>query len=398
MLFNENEYKNFCEAPFIGITIDPYGDINMCCNTLDRKQFAKAHITEVDDLEEFFKGKEYERLRKQMTAVGPEGIKNCEICWIAKQGGEAEIKNYWRRAEEVLFKPGKPLQLHFLEMTTSNICNQTCVMCNSYFSTKWKKLEHHFIKAGFEEERAAHPTMAYSEESTDKILKVLPDLKILQIKGGEPFADKNNLKILTKLAEVNPNCKVILVSNFQNIPKEWWPVLEELNNLQVGASVDGIEDTYNWIRGGDFDKVIQNIEEFNNKIHCLSGFSINMCISIYNLFNLRATQDYFKKFENKLFGELPQELIGVNFYNVVTRPEYLSPAIVPESNLLKCIHSQYTYSEQKTMVANNLIRIKQDPDSKALREKFKTHTNVMNNIRGFDIYDIEPRLKTIFDE
>ena len=104
-------------------------------------------------------------------------------------------------------------------MTTSNICNQTCVMCNSYFSTKWKKLEHHFIKAGFKEERYPHPTMAYSKESTDKILKVLPNLKILQIKGGEPFADKNNLKILTKLAEVNPNCKVILVSNFQKYTK-----------------------------------------------------------------------------------------------------------------------------------------------------------------------------------
>ena len=391
MSFDPNEYKNFCEAPFIGITIDPGGNIMACCNTFDKQQLANSHITEVDDLEEFFKGKQYERLRKQMTAVGPEGINNCKLCSNAKEGGEAEIKNYWRRAEQVFFKPGEPLKLHFLEMTTSNICNQTCVMCNSYFSTKWKKLEPHFIKSGLAEYRTVHPTMSYSEESTNKILKVLPNLKILMIKGGEPFADKNNLKILTRLAEVNPDCKVSLVSNFQHIPNEWWPVLEKLNNLEVGASVDGIEDTYNWIRGGDFNKVVQNIENYYERIESKrpritgNGFSICMCISIYNLYNLRATQDYFKKYKQ-------------SFSNVVERPEYLSPAIVPKHNLLKCINSQYSYPEQKTMVANNLINIKQDPHASYRREKFKIHTNVMNNIRGFDIYDIEPKLKTIFDE
>jgi len=375
MSFDPNEYKNFCEAPFIGITIDPGGNINACCNTLDRHQFAHSHITEVDDLEEFFKGKQYERLRKQMTAVGPEGINNCKLCSNAKEGGEAEIKNYWRRAEQVFFKPGEPLKLHFLEMTTSNICNQTCVMCNSYFSTKWKKLEPLF-------DRGVNPTFSMSDESIDKILDSLYNLKVLQIKGGEPFADKNNLKILTRLVEVNPDCKVILVSNFQHIPDEWWPVLMALNCLQVGASIDGTHEMFDWIRGGSFDKVTENIKEFNRLIDCKFGFSINMCISIYNLYNIKATQEYFKDY-------------SCNVYNVVQSPNYLSPAIVPKDKLQKIIQDEY--GDDKTAVSPNLLNVNHVIDQD-LVAKFYNHTKIMNMVRKFDVYDIEPRLKTIFDE
>ena len=89
-----------CEAPYLGITIDPAGNINMCCNTMDREQFG-TKITDIDNLEEFFQSKQYDKLRKQMSTVGMEGIKNCEVCWIVNQGLEAEITNYHRRAEYV---------------------------------------------------------------------------------------------------------------------------------------------------------------------------------------------------------------------------------------------------------------------------------------------------------
>lgn len=360
-----------CEAPYLGITIDQQGNINMCCNTMDREQFG-VKISDVDNLEKFFLGKQYNRLRKQMSTVGMEGIKNCEVCWIVNQGLEAEITNYHRRARQI--QP-RALKLQYLEMTTSNICNQTCVMCDSFFSTKWRKIEHHF-------NRGVNPTFAMSEKSVDKILDILPSLKILQIKGGEPFADKNNLKILTRLVEVNPDCRVILVSNFHHIPDEWWPVLMALKNLQVGASIDGTEETYDWIRGGSFSQTVDNIQEFNRLVNCPGGFSVNMCISIYNLYNIKATQEYFKDYT-------------CNVYNVVQSPMHLSPSIVSKDKLQKIIEDEY--GDDKTNVSPNLLNINYVID-KDLVDKFYNHTKTMNMIRGFDIYDIEPRLRTIFNE
>ena len=378
-----------CKAPYLGITIDPAGNINMCCNTMDREQFG-VKITDVDNLEKFFKGKSYDKLRNQMSTVGMEGIKNCEVCWVVNQGLEAEITNYDRRAEHVAqggipgfsapdpykkFSIEDPIKLTYLEMTTSNVCNQTCVMCDSFFSTKWKKLEHHF-------DRGVNPAFSMSDESVDKILDSLYNLKLLQIKGGEPFADKNNLKILTRLVEVNPDCRVILVSNFQHIPDEWWPVLMALNCLQVGASVDGTHEMFDWIRGGSFDKVTENINEFNRLIDCKFGFSVNMCISIYNLYNIKATQEYFKDYT-------------CNVYNVVTHPMHLSPSIIPKDKLQKIIEDEY--GDDKTNVSPNLLNVKHVIDQD-LVDKFHSHTKTMNMVRGFDIYDIEPRLRTIFNE
>ena len=361
-----------CEAPFLGITIDQAGNINMCCNTTDREQFG-VKISDVDNLEKFFLGKQYSRLRKQMSTVGMEGIKNCEVCWIVNQGGEAEILNYHRRARQI---GSRDLKLRYLEMTTSNICNQTCVMCDSYFSTKWRKIEHYFNR-----DQGA-PLFAMSEKSVDKILDILPNLKILQIKGGEPFADKNNLAILTRLIKVNPDCKVILLSNFHHIPDEWWSILIALKNLQVGASVDGTEKIYDWIRGGSFSQTVNNIQEFNRLVDCTGGFSINMCISIYNLYNVKATQEYFKNYT-------------CNVYNVVQSPMHLSPSIVPKNQLHKIIYGQY--GNDTGALSPNLLNANHVIDQD-LVDKFHFHTDTMNNIRGFDIYDIEPRLKNIFDE
>ena len=170
----------------------------------------------------------------------------------------------------------------------------------------------------------------------------------------------------------------------------------------MGASVDGTHEMFNWIRGGSFDKVTENIKEFNNLVDCKFGFSVNMCISIYNLYNIKATQEYFKDYT-------------CNVYNVVQSPTHLSPSIISRKKLQEIIKNDY--GDDVTNVSPNLlninyleeiensIRIKPSGEvlektnaSEMLRKKFISHTKTMNSVRGFDIYDVEPRLKTIFDE
>ena len=74
---------------------------------------------------------------------------------------------------------------------------------------------------------------------------------------------------------------------------------------------------------------------------------------------------------------------------------HLSPSIVPKNQLHKAIHSQYG-NDTRTL-SPNLLNANHVIDQN-LVDKFHFHTATMNKIRKFDIYDIEPRLKTIFDE
>lgn len=353
-----------CKAPFLGLTIDPAGWLSLCCATNNREYFS-TKITDVEDLNDFFLGEEYDHIRKQMKEEGIGSVSQCTFCRGSLSGKWTEVNNYNTKHYS------EPLKIRYLELTTSNTCNQTCVTCSSYFSSKWRKIEKHF-------NRTAFPSYYLTDASVDKIFKVLPDLKYLQIKGGEPFADKNNLRILKELAAVNPSCELIITSNFQNIPDEWYDALALLKNIKVGASIDGIYETYDWIRGGNFDQTVANIEKFY-KITNIPVI-INTCISLYNISVLDEIYNYFKDKEY---------VDHILFNNLVEHPRHLSVKLMKKSKIIELAPA----SDKKFNNIRSVEPLTQEP---VFIKGFFQHTEAMNKIRGFNIFDIQPELYDIF--
>ena len=74
-----------CKAPFLGLTIDPSGWLTLCCATNNRQYF-KTRVQDVEDLNDFFLGEEYEHLRKQMKSDGLGSISQCVGCWGSMNG------------------------------------------------------------------------------------------------------------------------------------------------------------------------------------------------------------------------------------------------------------------------------------------------------------------------
>jgi MoaA/NifB/PqqE/SkfB family radical SAM enzyme len=353
-----------CKAPFLGLTIDPAGWLSLCCATNNRKYFS-TQITDIEDLNDFFLGEEYSHIREQMKDEGLGSVSQCVNCRGSLSGKWTEADNYNLKHYE------QPLKIRYLELTTSNTCNQTCVTCNSYFSSKWRKIEEQF-------NRQAFPSYHLKDDSVEKICKVLPDLKYLQIKGGEPFADKNNLKILRELAAVNPSCELIITSNFQNIPDEWYEALFLLKNIKVGASIDGVGKTYDWIRGGNFDDTVANMKKFYD----ITGIPliVNICVSLYNISVLNEIYDYFKD------ADYVDHIIS---NNMVVQPEYLAIDLMKKSKILELVGDK----DDKFSNIRSVVTI--DPKEYLIKQFFR-HTETMNKIRGFNIFDIQPELYHIF--
>lgn len=354
-----------CKAPFLGITIDPSGWIQLCCATNDRRYFNKK-ITDIDNLNDFFLSSSYDKIREDMRSSGLESIEQCSHCWGSLSGEWTEADNYNTK------EYSEPLKIRYLEVTTSNVCNQTCVTCSSYFSSKWRKIEKHFG-------REISPSFYLSDDSIDKILAVLPDLHYLQIKGGEPFADKNNLKILKELANVNPKCRLIITSNFQNIPEEWYETLALLKNIQAGASVDGIYETYDWIRGGRFQDTLETMERFYEVTG--SPIVINVCVSIYNIFTLLDIKRFFE--DKNYIG-------SVIFNNIVNYPEHLSIRMLKKSDIISAVGFQDDSFRNIRLVEGSTFF------DDELINNFMSHTNTMNMIRGSNIFTLQPQLADIF--
>jgi MoaA/NifB/PqqE/SkfB family radical SAM enzyme len=240
------------------------------------------------------------------------------------------------------------------------------------------------------------------DSSIQQIIDVLPGLEHLIIKGGEPFADENNLKILKELNKVNSTCAVKIISNCSNITDNMLEVLKERaemkNPVKIIASIDGINDLYYWIRSTDFNATLETL----NKIYTATKhpININITISLYNIYNII---EIFEFFYDKPYVHL------VVAADAVQWPRYASPSMLQteeieqiKTNILNRIAGQTNYGDMfhgmntKWWNINNLKSYKVIDDG--IYDEYYPQVakwiDKMNKIRGTNLYDIVPQLKS----
>lgn len=343
---------SICKAPFVGMTIDPQGQIELCCNNRGTGKTFGTNIENVDDLEEFFKSQSYQAIRNFIEEEGWEKYPACINCLDQKK------KNQWINAQyydnyflEDYESYRDDLRVRFLEITPSNICNQSCSTCSSYFSTNRGKVERQIFG------QAKYGTTKLSTSSIDKIKKLVPQLEHIMIKGGEPFADRSNLHILKELIGTNSSCSVHLVSNMHSIPEEFLTLLSDLkkqgNKFLISASIDGVDDLYEWIRGTKFEDTLDTMEECYLATGQPAG--INVCVSMYNILRLQEIREFFSK------GKWRTIVSHVDTNNHVTMPDYAIP---------------------------NFETLSDDRKEYAIK-----YIKMMDKVRGINLFDIQPELE-----
>ncbi len=381
-------YNKFCYIPFHGFCVNPSGHLSYCCMdyTLDSSEdrprvYKPVHIDEVEDLQEWWQ-KTYEPVWDTYLQDKQHLINPCFKCFDkeaenkrgVKQSYDSNLKNGLVKWEFDFIKP----TVKFLEYTISNICNQMCVMCSGRCSTQWHDYDEQFG-------RRKGKLTRISNKSIEKIKKLVPNLSVIFVKGGEPFADVKNMEILEYVADVNPNCLILMTSNIQSITKKNFNILKKLKNLRIYASIDGIGEVYNWIRGGNFDNTIENAK----KIYYECGHRIepSTTVTIYNFFSLQKIIEYFN---DKPYVRHQQ------CHNVVEWPNWSSIQYIPK-NIFKNTMNNYqkTLTQYEKVEFGNLFELQNKFDKNVMSQS-KKYTETMNNIRGFNIIDYVPELKKLF--
>ena len=268
---------HICAFPFNGITINAQGQVTLCCGSVAEPI---GLLKDIPDLTDFYNGPEMEYYRKEMEEFRIGSLKSCGPCWRRYREGIDTIANandFWRYLLTKNFdtdwefrKQNKTRPIRFLEYSCSNMCNQTCSTCSSFFSSKWRDIERQFSNEEVTSFcKNIHEHQSLTDEDIQKIRKILPNLNLLVVKGGEPWADKNNVKILSEALDTNPGCSFFIVSNMQSIPDFTFKVLQKIDANQVtefnvAASIDGIGRVYDWIRGGygSFEKTVRTMETY----------------------------------------------------------------------------------------------------------------------------------------
>ena len=348
--------------------------------------YKKPHIDDIEDLEKWWV-ETYEDVWQKYFENEQHNITPCIKCFnkdytyitskkrTVKESYQSNLESGKIKWEFDFINP----KVRWLEFTTSNICNQMCVMCSGRCSTKWLDFDKDF---GHEKMKL----QKLSDSAIDKIKKLIPDLSTIVVKGGEPLADMANMKLLEYASEVNPDIEIKMTTNLQGLTKKQIKIFKKFKQLTFNVSVDGTYDIYNWIRGGDFNKAVNNMkmvyEETGHKI------ATGTTVSIYNFFNLEDILDYFHD---------KDYIRWMHYYNLVNWPDWCSIFYVPD-HIIRPYLEKYKNFKFKYPHSNggNIATIS-GRVNKEITLRAEKYTNQMNDIRKSNILDYVPKLKELFN-
>jgi sulfatase maturation enzyme AslB (radical SAM superfamily) len=287
------------------------------------------------------------RIRKQvLTGYRPS---ECEPCFRLEDQGveslrqrhingnipEARIKLYPNSVHSMNKDFTMPFEIPTIELKLNNLCNLKCRMCNPTDSTSWNdwnEVEEFYAK---EDNYLVKNIQAlklmespYLDKFTDNpkwwssFEKLLPYFRRVEFAGGEPLTDPTHYSILEMLQPYAKDIEIKYATNLTSLGKgnrnifEYWPAFK---SVAVNVSIDGLEDSYEYIRGNaDWNELIANIKEIQ-KIPNVSRIVGAVAVQVSNIMILDKMIKYFL------------DELGIVFYtNMVNYPNVLSSQVLPE--------------------------------------------------------------------
>jgi sulfatase maturation enzyme AslB (radical SAM superfamily) len=126
--------------------------------------------------------------------------------------------------------------------------------------------------------------------------KLLPHFRRVEFAGGEPLMDPQHYRILDMLSQYGHQIEIKYATNLSMLGKgsrniyEYWP---KFKSVAVNVSIDGIGDSYEYIRGNaDWDTMIANIKEIQT-ISNISRIVGAVTVQVSNVLVLDKMIEYF---------------------------------------------------------------------------------------------------------
>lgn len=381
------ETNSTCRMLFNGgLTINPDGSIVLCCVSSQNKL---AHISEIDDLNQFYNSSLFNYIREKMKS-GLLPTETCQACNFAREQGHTAAIDSWVR--EKIKWTSDDIDYHtisFLEFAPSNICNQNCVMCGSFYSSKWVEWELDAIEDGLTfrfKEKHQYVTNFHNEvwsmdnKDLQKIYDVLPNVKRINLKGGEPFADKRNYDLIRHCMKLKNPPIISSTTNFSSIPNEIMDLICDYPKFRMGVSIDGTDKVYEWVRGASYKQTIDNCHTYMKR----SNNGILVVTATPTIYTLYSLDDYMLEMKSLGFKRMQ--------FMSCTSPKYVS--IEAEENLDYYVQKYEkflsTYDGMKVHFFENIYNRKYDINID--KSNVRDWIEFMNKKRGFDIRKYVPEL------
>jgi len=256
-----------------------------------------------------------DQLKNELLA----GIKSeaCAKCWNIESAGRMsrrQLENQFLdhklnrdldKIRDDCLNNKNTVLLH--QITTSNLCNQACVSCNSSLSTKWAELDR----------KNNLPVVKHNSVNVNELDIDYAYARRLSLLGGEPLFDPKTFEILQNLIDNNnSDCFITLVTNGSiELGPDQLELLKKFTDLNICISIDGIDSAFEYMRWpGNWKNLVKNL---NHYLDITPNISVSYTISALNALYYDQTIAWFQ-----------QHNLRYN-HNIVEYPQWLSVQHMP---------------------------------------------------------------------
>jgi MoaA/NifB/PqqE/SkfB family radical SAM enzyme len=323
--------------PFTGLATREDGAVKVCC-----RSHPIGYIQD-NSLEEIWNNDNMIRIRKQV--LNNERPPECEPCFMLEDQGVESLRQRHIKGEipearinlypDTEFNEVLPFTFPTMEIKLNNLCNLKCRMCHPMDSTSWNdwdqvvpfyKKENNFLVDKIDSLNLVNkPYLGPFDDSNnwwESFEKLLPYFRRVEFAGGEPLMDPQHYKILDMLKPYGQQIEIKYATNLTILGKgsrniyDYWP---HFKSVALNVSIDGIRDSYEYVRGNaDWNTLINNIKEVQ-KITNISRIVGAVAVQVSNIMILDEMIEYF-------LNDL-----GIVFYtNMVKYPNCLSIQVLPQ--------------------------------------------------------------------
>ena len=334
--------KTFCMHPFTGLATREDGAVKVCC---------RSHpIGFIQDasLEYHWNSEVMTRIRRQVLigerppecapcfALEDQGVESLRQRHIAGVIPESRITLYPNAVSNMRHDFTMPFEIPTIEIKMNNLCNLKCRMCNPMDSTSWndwdtiethyKKEDNFLVQKIIDLNLKNKPFLDSFVDNPnwwESFEKLLPYFRRVEFAGGEPLMDPTHYKILDMLAPYGDSIEIKYATNLTMLGKsnrtvwQYWP---KFKSVAVNVSIDGIGNSYEYIRGNaSWAELVNNIKQIQT-IPNVSRIVGAVAVQVSNVLIL-----------DKMI-ELFLDELGIVFYtNMVNYPNVLSAQVLPTS-------------------------------------------------------------------
>lgn len=354
-----NRSNLWCPRADHTINVSSSGYIGSCC-VMEPVQDQQGEIYNVKNhtISEAYNSEEFQQIRENLN----NGIQDphCVNCWKLENLGNRSVRTDEVENEGDFYDDVEGLVSVSLDL--SNLCNLKCRTCNHNDSTMWmqetRDIYHKTITIQDFSRHSIKNILKYPKFEKDLFETILPNIREINFKGGEPFLMKEQWRVIDHLLAIGKTDTAISYHTNATIwDQEKADKLSKFSIVGLSLSIDDIGDRFNYLRHpGDWSQVRENILSIRDWCRQKPDNRFTIFNTVVSSFNVLTISDILDFGESNDITIRLHPTLSPEYFSIIHLPRKIKDVAI--KNLKQ--KTWFDRYQQEVDLVINMLKISQD--------------------------------------